>query len=165
MENQPSTLPIQTTPPVDTDVHENKDIAALGYVWILAIVVYASKKHSSFARFHARQGIVLFILSIVVWFVPVVNRFLELIVLALCVMGFLAAAQGHWKELPLIYPLSRGDWKGVRSSWRIIVQAIVDTWNHLRQMIRSDKSETPYGIAVQPAPKAQSKLTDSVSKQ
>lgn len=89
------------------DVHANKDFAALSYVWALSLCVLLLKRHSPFAQFHARQGFVLFLASIVFWFIPFVGRILELAVLAFAVIGFLAAAQGQWKELPLVFSFNR----------------------------------------------------------
>ncbi len=121
------------------DVDENKDIAALGYAWILSLFVYYLKKDSPFVRFHAKQGIVLFILSIVVWAIPIVGRFLELLILALCVLGFLGAAQGQWKDLPIIGDMASGRWSHVRQSWKDIVQSIASLWRRLTHIIRKEK--------------------------
>lgn len=138
-----SQTPTQILPqPPKDDVQENKDIAALGYVWILSVFVYFWKKDSPFVRFHAKQGIVLFILSILLWVVPVAGRFLELLVLALMVLGFLGAAQGQWKDLPIIGDIASGRWSHVRQSWKDIVQSIVSLWRRLMHFIRSEKART-----------------------
>lgn len=128
------------------DVEENKDIAALGYVWILSIVVFFTRKNSPFVRFHAKQGIVLFILSVAFWMVPMVGRLLELVVLALCALGFINAAQGKRKDLPLIGAFARGDWKAARASWRAMVHGVAEAWRHFR------KEKHPAAPASDPAP-------------
>ncbi len=157
--------PLQTpaqNPPQDTDTQENKDIAALSYVWILSIFVYLYKRQSPFVRFHAKQGLVLFALSIAFVFVPFVGRFLELIVLGFCVWGFLAAAQGHRKELPMIYALSAGDIQGVRRGWQHIVDAIVALWHKIRHSAPQPSTpaeQTP--VAPPPTISAQSTQPDS----
>ncbi|UPA22094.1 hypothetical protein K8942_03445 [Candidatus Peribacteria bacterium] len=138
MDNTPNPTQILPTPPLD-DVQENKDIAALGYVWILSVFVYFWKKDSPFVRFHAKQGIVLFILSILLWAVPIAGRFLELLILALMVLGFLGAAQGQWKDLPIIGDMASGRWSHVRQSWKDIVQSIASLWRRLTQFIRKEK--------------------------
>lgn len=132
------------------DIEENKDMAALSYAWILAFVLYFTKRESAFVRFHAKQGIVLFVLSIVFWMIPFVNRLLELVVLALCVIGFLAAAQGEWKQLPVVYPLSRGDFKAVRATWRDALQSLVRFWKQLRRKRESPVENEP--IVTPPPP-------------
>ena len=116
----------------DPDIQENKDIAALGYVWALSIFVYLYKRQSPFVRHHARQGITLCLLSIACWFIPFAGRVLELPVLALMIMGFLNAAQGRYASLPLIDALSHGDMRMLRQSWKTVVDAIVRLWHKVR---------------------------------
>lgn len=128
--------------PVDpnADVASNKDIAALGYVWILSIFVLIYRHSSPFTRFHAKQGVVLFVLSIIAGMLPgFIGRLVALFVLAFCVWGFVSAAQGKWKQLPLIYAMSCGDFKALRSDWKEIVRSITDLWHRLRD--RSGKTE------------------------
>lgn len=145
-EQQTPTPPAPATPATqDSDIVENKDIAALGYIWVLSLFVYFYRRNSPFVRHHARQGIVLFILSIVIWMIPVVGRFLELGVLALVIMGFLNAAQGKYAPLPLIYALSHGDIRMLRQSWKTVVDAIVRLWHR----IRSNKATTPAKVSVE----------------
>ena len=136
---------------VPDDVATNRDIAAFGYEWILSVVGSFSKRHSPFVQCHAKQGMVLFVASILVWLIPFVGKLLELIILALCVLGFLAAAQGQWKDLPLVGPLARGNMKGVRESWRSITDAIVRMWHELMKIFH--KNPHPPAGPVAPAPK------------
>jgi len=128
---RPALNPVVTGNPPD-DVEENKDMAALSYAWILSLVVFVTRRNSPFVRFHAKQGIILFILSIVFWMIPYVGRLLELVVLAFCAFGFIAAAQGQWKDLPFIGAMARGDWKTLRNTWKSFVHSIVDAWHHFR---------------------------------
>ena len=93
---------VPQAPPKKDDITENKDLAAFSYLWVMSVFVYLARKKSPFVRFHARQSMVLFALSIPIWLIPYVGRFLELGVLALAVLGFMAAAQGEWKRLPLV---------------------------------------------------------------
>ena len=87
---------------MDDDVQKNKDVAAFSYVWVMSVIVYVARRDSSFVRFHATQAMILFAVSIPVWFIPYIGRYLELLVLAAAVLGFMAAAQGEWKRLPLV---------------------------------------------------------------
>ena len=50
---------------LDQDVENNKVIAAIGYIWILCLVPLFLRRRSAFAQFHAKQGLVLFILEII----------------------------------------------------------------------------------------------------
>lgn len=154
-ENQPPNPPqepIREIPsvvrPPSNDVAENKDLAALSYAWVLAVFLFFWKKDSPFVRFHARQGIVLFILSIVVWFIPFVSRILELFVLAFCIFGFLAAAQGQWKDLPIIGDIASGRWSHVRASWQEIVHSVVRLWRRVTHS--GKKNQTPPSTSANP---------------
>lgn len=118
------------------DIEENKDLAALSYAWIMAPVLLIAKKQSAFVHFHAKQGVVLFVLSILFVFIPYANRLLELLIFLLMIWGFLEAAQGRRTELPFVGALARGKFS-LRGSWKQIVDAIVDSkhwlvrlWKH-----------------------------------
>ncbi len=115
------------------DAEENKDIAALSYAWIMAPVLLISRKHSPFVHFHAKQGVVLFILSLLFVFIPYANRVLELMVFLLMIWGFLEAAQGRKTELPFVGALARGKLT-LRGSWKQTVAAIVSAKHWLVQL-------------------------------
>ncbi len=95
--------------PQDRDVRENKDIAAVSYLWFLSIVIYLARKDSPFVQYHAKQGMVLFLISIPLWFIPVIGHLLEFLVLAGMVMGFLNAFQGQWADVPFIGGIAKGE--------------------------------------------------------
>lgn len=157
-EQQNPTPPAPVLPALqDSDIADNKDIAALGYMWVLSVFVYFYRKNSPFVRHHARQGIVLFILSILLWSIPVAGRFLELGVLALVIMGFLNAAQGKYAPLPLVYALSHGDIKMLRQSWKTVVDAIVSLWHR----IRSHKAAPSVKVSVETTPSSASSTPPS----
>lgn len=132
------------------DAEENKDIAALGYVWILSVFVFFAKRHSPFVRFHARQGMALFALSIPAWFIPYAGKAVEIVILALAVLGFIGAAQGLWKELPVIGALVRGDKAGMRKSWRHVTESTVKGWQEARSVV-DHHTETPPPPAASPS--------------
>lgn len=135
---QGEVTPVGNTP----DVQENKDLAAFSYLWVMSVFVYLAKKDSAFVRFHALQGITLFALSVVVWFVPFVGRFLELIVLALAVIGFIGAVQGQWKELPVIGAFAHGKgWKKSREELRGIMGSV--HWKHWKKKSEEPPSQSP----------------------
>lgn len=114
------------------DVAENKDLAALSYVWVASVIVLFAKRESPFVQFHAKQGAVLFLLSLVVWAMPFVGTLAEVLVFALCVMGFLHAARGERTDVPIIGPLSRGSMDEVRQSWKDVVAAVGSLWARVR---------------------------------
>lgn len=143
--------PMDTTHRDPKDVADNKDLAALSYVWVLSLVVLFAKRESPFVQFHARQGAVLFGLSLVVWAMPFVGKIAELLILALCIIGFLHAAQSEWREIPIIGPLSRGAFGDLRHSWRDVVAACAALWARVRKTVPSEPS-TASAHPAQPSP-------------
>jgi uncharacterized membrane protein len=95
--------------------------------------VYFVRKESPFIRFHAKQAMVLFALSIVTWFLPVFGQLLELLVFAAAVYGFVLAAHGEWKDVPFIGPLSRWELSGMRKSWKEFLDLVVRMTRHFRK--------------------------------
>ncbi len=100
----------KTTTPKDQDVEANKTVAALSYFWILCLVPLLGKKDSKFAQFHAKQGLVLFIIEVigglVFWF-PLFGQLLMLALVVISVMGIVKALNGEWWEIPFIYEWSK----------------------------------------------------------
>jgi uncharacterized membrane protein len=128
--------PDAATPPGSTpsepnadasDVEKNKIMAILAYVGILVLIPILAAKDSKFARYHANQGLILFIagfvgsiavgiLSGVIFGASMVIHFLAYLScclwilwpcislgwLALAIMGIINAANGKMKPLPLI---------------------------------------------------------------
>lgn len=111
------------------DIQNNKLFAILAYFGILVLIPILARKDSKFARFHANQGLILFIISVAVSVVfgiisgiisgvavatlstallglsTVVSAIQALFSIAIFVfeiMGIVNAATGKVKELPLI---------------------------------------------------------------
>ncbi len=96
-----------------TDIENNKVMAILAYLWILFLIPIFLAKGSKFAKYHANQGLVLFvcvtvvsvaagiltgilpILGIVFWVV-------DLFFILLMVVGILNAVNGKARILPVI---------------------------------------------------------------
>lgn len=87
------------------DVEENKIWAAISYIGILSIVVLLVKKDSAFAKFHAKQGAVLFVAGFLSA-IPVVGWAVGIVVLILAVMGIINAASGKMWKLPVLGDLA-----------------------------------------------------------
>ena len=81
-------------------------MAALSYLWILSVVILVVKKDSDYIKFHAKQGLLLFMASIVLWFVPVLGWMFQLVVAIGVVVGFVKALGGERFSLPLISDLA-----------------------------------------------------------
>ena len=78
------------TPASDLDVENNKIVAAIGYVWILCLVPLFLKRHSKFSQFHAKQGLLLFILEVFGWlifWIPLIGWILLVYVSVMAILG------------------------------------------------------------------------------
>jgi uncharacterized membrane protein len=91
------------------DVEDNKVIAAIGYLGILCLVPLLAKKDSPFAQYHGKQGLVLFIASIiisVVWVIPFLGWIIGMVgglaVFIFLIMGLMNALGGKMVPLPVI---------------------------------------------------------------
>ena len=90
------------------DIAKNKVVAAFAYlIFFLPLLVCPD---SAFGKFHANQGLLLFILSfagsfVLAW-IPIIGwivlPFFYLTTCVLAVLGFVNAYNGKAKELPLI---------------------------------------------------------------
>jgi uncharacterized membrane protein len=98
------------------DIDQNKVFAVLSYIGILFLVPLLAAPHSKFARYHANQGIVLFLAafivgcgSLVLLPIPFIHMlilpiwiFLPACIFVFVVIGIVNAATGQYKPLPLI---------------------------------------------------------------
>ena len=95
-----------TSSSTNLDVEANKTIAALSYLWILFLIPLLTKKNSKFCQFHAKQGLILFLLSFFSWF-PLVGWLMFLAIVVISVMGVVKALDGVWWKIPYLYDLSK----------------------------------------------------------
>lgn len=94
---------------VDKTVEEGKIWAFVGYWWILFLVPLLGKKDNKFAYFHGKQGMVLFVFSIVIWiigFIPVLGPIIGfigwIIILVLAIIGMVTSLQGKYWKMPVL---------------------------------------------------------------
>jgi uncharacterized membrane protein len=117
-----STPPPAPVPPAATaeDIEKNKAFAILSYLWILWIVPLLAAKDSPYAKYHANEGLVLFLAGIVLsvgfmvlavplaflpFLLPILAALTPLVwlgTLVLMIIGILNAANGKMKPLPVI---------------------------------------------------------------
>jgi uncharacterized membrane protein len=91
------------------DVEQNRTVAAVSYLYPLAVVSLFTRRDSRFAQFHARQGAVLFCLALIAFVFPFWLRVtVELVIFAGVAYGFVRAAQGKWARVPLVALLLEG---------------------------------------------------------
>ena len=98
------------------DIAQNKVMAILSYISILVLIPVFAAKNSAFAKFHANQGLILFIAQFglglvlgllgLIPYVGVVFSILmwicEVVLFALSLTGLIYAILGKAKELPFI---------------------------------------------------------------
>lgn len=103
------------------DIADNKVMAVLAYFGFLVFVPIVAAKDSKFARFHANQGLILFITAVVYWVAylivtavltaiswrlgaaaGVILSLFWIIFSVFAIIGIVNAAQGKAKELPLV---------------------------------------------------------------
>ena len=95
----------------------NKVMAILSYFGILVLIPIFAAKNDAFARYHANQGLVLFLVDIIcgilgsiIGEIPVVGGIittaLGVVIFVLMILGIINAAKGETKPLPLIGGIS-----------------------------------------------------------
>lgn len=102
MENTPS----QQTPTIVPPKSDSHLMAAVSYVWLLAIVMLLVKRDDKFVQFHAKQAMVLLIGSLVS-FIPVIGWLIGLVCFIGMVVGFINAWQGKEYQMPYVYGWSQ----------------------------------------------------------
>ena len=90
------------------DIREGAPFAALSYVLFLWIFTFIFQKDNQFARFHAKQGIVIFVGNIVCLFfafIPLLRAlfgFLELILIVVSLYGMYLSLTGQCERMYLV---------------------------------------------------------------
>ena len=109
----PSPAPVSAPVSATDDIDRNRAFAIIAYLWILFIVGLIAAPNSKFAKYHANQGLVLFLAELVfgasclvLAFIPILGH-LTIVAgwiagIVFAVMGIINAAGGQCKPLPLI---------------------------------------------------------------
>jgi uncharacterized membrane protein len=113
---------------------DDKNAAAISYIWIMSIFIYTAKKENPFIRFHALQAVALFLISLLVFFIPIINQGLELFLGLLMIIGFLKAAEGEYYQLPIIGYLVFSQ-NPVKTLWIKIIKALQYFFFFLRSLL------------------------------
>lgn len=90
-------------------VDNSKILSIIAYIGPLVIISYLMSKESEFAKFHTKQGLILFAGEVALWVVgsmiwmlfPVI-QIINLGLFVLSIIGIVNAAQGKEKQLPLV---------------------------------------------------------------
>ncbi|MFA6553485.1 MAG: hypothetical protein WCT27_03580 [Patescibacteria group bacterium] len=80
-------------------------MAALSYVWVLSIIMLILKKDDEFVKFHAKQGLILFLFSFV-GVIPFIGWAVWIVVVIAMVFGFIKALSGERFKVPLVGDLA-----------------------------------------------------------
>ncbi len=103
-----------TSPVIDKkDIEDNKVLAALSYIFIICFVPLLMARDSKFAQYHAKQGLVLFIVEAIIMllsnifiFIPIfgwlVIMVAYIVVVVLSIIGILKALEGTYCEMPVL---------------------------------------------------------------
>ena len=113
-ETQPQQTPAHSLiPEVSADHHTAMGI--LCYLGILVVIPLFVPKDIPLVKFHIKQGLALFIIDIVVWFVLgafiwqlwMLAQLINLGILVLVIMGIINVVKGRQQELPLVGSLAK----------------------------------------------------------
>jgi uncharacterized membrane protein len=86
----------------EKDITDNKYIAALSYIGILFLIPLLAKKDSPFAQFHAKQGLVLCVVSILFSFIPFFGWLVNLGLFVVVVIALIKTLSGEAWEIPFV---------------------------------------------------------------
>jgi uncharacterized membrane protein len=87
---------------------EGKPWALMGYLWILCLIPLVMKKDNAFALFHAKQGLLLFLCSMVcsvIAIVPIlgfIGVLGNLIILIMYIFGLFNVILGKYWKIPIV---------------------------------------------------------------
>jgi uncharacterized membrane protein len=98
-------------------IHKNTAMAILSYLGPLVIISFAVAKQDPFVKYHIKQGLVLFVIEIIIWilgmfffpsyFLWMILRLANLCTLILSIIGIIYAAKGEEKGLPVVGSFSK----------------------------------------------------------
>ncbi len=97
----------------DPEIEDAKFFSVIGYISVLCFVPLLLKKNNSFAQFHGKQGLVLFILEIAASILKIVPALGDLVFTVafvvfgiLSLIGIVRVLMGERWEIPVIYDIS-----------------------------------------------------------
>ena len=110
-----------------------RDMAACSYLWIVSIIIYKNYAATSdYVRFHAQQGITLWVLSMLFFMIPTYGWILQTVVVVLAIFGLLFAYQGEKRTLPIIGRLGHLV-NNINDFWWLVVTSLVWLGNRMRR--------------------------------
>ena len=102
-----------TNPQDEQEIREGKFFAIISYVSFLCIITLTLKKGNKFALYHARQGLVLFVLEVAAFILSIIpllgwliGVFGYALFLLVSIWGIMQAALGLYCRIPIITDIS-----------------------------------------------------------
>ncbi len=97
---------ISQTPPGEVKKEKNIGMAILAYILFFVPLLTEAKK-DPFVKFHVKQGLVLFIAEVILWWIPFVGWFfLGPLISILALIGLIMAVMGREWKIPLIWNIA-----------------------------------------------------------
>ncbi len=122
--------------PQEALTEKEKEFAALSYLWIFSVIIYFSpKSQSKYVKYHSKQAVLLFVLSILVYFLPWYLFYINIFILFLMVLGIIEAFYGHWYSLPVIGALIEGTFNPKK-----YVDSIIELFHEMKGFFIKKKS-------------------------
>jgi len=102
-----------TNPQNEQEIQEGKFFAIISYISFFCIITLVLKKDNKFALFHAKQGLVIFVLEVTAFILSIIpflgwliGIFGYALFLLVSLWGILQAAQGTCSRIPVITEIS-----------------------------------------------------------
>jgi len=102
-----------TYTPEEQEIVEGKFFAVISYISFLCVITFILKKSNKFALYHARQGLVLFVMEVAAFILSIIPLLGWLIVifgytlfLLVSVWGIIQAALGIYCRIPIVSEIS-----------------------------------------------------------
>lgn len=91
------------------EINEGKFFALISYISFLCLVTLLLKKKNKFALYHAKQGLVIFVMEVALTIIAIIPFLgwiiwsLGFIILSLvCLWAILEVLMGHYLKIPLV---------------------------------------------------------------
>ena len=93
----------------EKEKEDGKLMAILSYVGVLSLVPYLAEKDNKWVRYHAIQGVNLFIIEVILYIIrviPILGWIIgwlgSIVTLVISIIGIVNACNGEAKELPIV---------------------------------------------------------------
>jgi len=102
-----------TNPQEEQEIKEGKFFAIISYVCFLCIITLILKKDNKFALFHAKQGLVLFVMEVAAFILSIIpllgwliGIFGYALFLLVSLWGIMQSALGIYSRIPVVADMS-----------------------------------------------------------